>query len=270
MEDGRPTARSHHGALVSLLNAILTAKRAEISRLRSRRLPAEPSLRVIQLKRQAHEPLRLLAEIKLRSPSAGPLSRVLSVSERAAAYERGGASLVSVLCDEGFFEGSYEHLGLARTACSLPILCKEFIIDELQLDWARAFGADAVLLIARCLPGRMLGDLLGAALTRGLLPLVEIANLDEARRALEVDASVIGVNARDLDTLQMDPERARTVLEFLPEAVTRVHLSGIKTADDIFKLSRTGADAALVGEALMRLDNPEPLLSCMVQASRNA
>ena len=175
--------------------------------------------------------------------------------------------MISVLCDQEFFGGSYENLTLARQACTLPILCKEYVIDERQLDWARAFGADAVLLIARCLDRDSLQRLHQAALARGLLALVEITNLQEAQSVLELGLPVVGVNARDLDTLQMDQSRARAVLRALPSTTTRIHLSGLKAAEDVETVSKSGLDAALIGEALMRLDDPEPLLTAMVKAA---
>ena len=166
--------------MASELAQILAAKRSEISLMRGRKLAAPPDLRPCDLKRFPRQPIRVLAEIKFKSPSAGLLSSHLSVAERAASYERAGASVVSVLCDEQFFGGSYEHLAIAKQACGLPILCKEFVLDEVQLDWARAFGADAVLLIARCMSRDELERLHLAAIERGLVPLVEVATLDEA------------------------------------------------------------------------------------------
>ena len=253
--------------MTTLLARILETKRKELALGRHRRLPAPPALRPIHLRRAENEPLRILAEIKLRSPSAGQLSTRLSVPERAAIYERSGCSMISVLCDQEFFGGSYENLTLARQACNLPLLCKEYVIDEQQLDWARAFGADAVLLIARCVDRDSLQRLHQAALVRGLLALVEITNLQEAQSALELGLPVIGVNARDLDTLQMDQARARAVLDALPSTTTRIHLSGLKAAEDVETLSKSGVDAALIGEALMRLEDPEQLLTAMVKAA---
>ncbi len=236
---------------------------------------AEPwSPRPIHLKRsidasgKAESPLHLLTEIKLRSPSAGPLSRALSVAERAQCYEACGASLISVLCDEQFFDGSYAHLTEARQACSLPILCKEFVLDEVQLDRAVAFGADAVLLIVRCLTDEELQRLLRAATERSLTALVEVHTPSESERALRAGSRVVGVNARDLNTLEMDAERARRILDELPQEVTAVHLSGIKSPEDV-RATRDGrADAALIGETLMRQDDPSELLSDLVAAAR--
>ena len=176
--------------------------------------------------------------------------------------------MVSVLCDADFFDGSYQHLAEARQACDLPLLCKEFIIDEIQLDCARAYGADAVLLIARCGTMDKLALLQQAALERGLLPLVEIATLEESRWVRELQCPIVGVNARDLDTLQVDPGQATEVLASLPRGCARVHLSGLKTAADVSRISQLGADAALIGEILMRQDDPESLLVSLVAAAK--
>jgi indole-3-glycerol phosphate synthase len=253
---------------MGVLERILTTKRDELTQLRGAPLPSPPARRALSLRRDPGQPLRVIAEIKRRSPSAGALSTVLSVAERAAAYARGGAAMLSVLCDRTFFDGAYEHLREARDACSLPILCKEFVIDERQLDWARAFGADAVLLIVRCLPEDRLPVLVAAARDRGLEPFVEVANAAESARALAAGATLIGVNARDLDTLQMDSARAGAVLAGLPRSVTRVHLSGIGTPEAMRDVAAGPADAALIGEALMRLADPEPLLRQLVEAAR--
>jgi indole-3-glycerol phosphate synthase len=175
--------------------------------------------------------------------------------------------MVSVLCDFQFFGGSYDHLALVRQACNLPILCKEFVVDEIQLDWARAYGADAVLLIARCVTRVALERLCEAAIARGLQPLVEIASLDEAKWVGQLDGAIIGVNARDLDTLHLDLERATTVLASLPYSRVRIHLSGLKAPLDVTQVSQSGVDAALIGEVLMRQDDPEPLLRSFVKAA---
>jgi indole-3-glycerol phosphate synthase len=249
---------------VGLLDEILASKRAELPELGRRALPAPPLRRPVHLARNPGEPLRLIAEIKRRSPSAGPLSCALSVAQRAGAYERAGARLISVLTDARYFDGAYEHLQAARQSTNLPLLCKDFVVDERQLDAARAFGADAVLLIVRCLEPALLARLHAAARARELVPFVEVGTEDEARLALDVGAELIGVNARDLDTLAMDPARAARVLALLPASVTRVHLSGIGSPDAVAQVARTGVDAALVGEALMRADDPEPLLAHMV------
>ncbi len=252
---------------MGILERIVTQKRAELSAMRSAALPPPPPRRPLALRRNPTEPLRIIAEIKRRSPSAGQLSTHLSAAERARAYQRAGASMVSVLCDSTFFGGSYADLASVREACSLPLLCKEFILDPVQLDFARAHGADAVLLIVRCLKDDELGALLTAARDLGLQALVEVASEQEAERALSAGATLVGVNARDLDTLRVDVGRAQAILASLPAPVVRVHLSGLRDAADVTALGRTSADAALVGEALMRRDDPEPLLRDMIRAA---
>ena len=251
---------------MSLLSTILERKRAELERLASVRLPEPPPKREISLSRGSG-PLRLIAEIKRRSPSAGELSTRLSVAERARAYQRAGASAISVLCDREFFDGDFAHLGEARAASALPLLCKDFVIDELQLDLARAHGADWVLLIVRCLAPERVVELVAAARARGLEPLVEIVTHTEARVALDAGAELVGVNARDLDTLELDAARAADVLAALPDRIARIHLSGIATPEAVARIAASGADAALVGEALMRRDDPEPLLRELLAAA---
>lgn len=249
-----------------VLGQIIENKRHELAELRRKPLPPAPERRPVQLGRPAGEPLRLIAEIKRRSPSAGALSTRLGVAERARAYELGGARMLSILCDAKFFDGAYEHLGLARAATALPILCKEFVIDECQLDLARAYGADAVLLIARCLAPARLAQLAAAARERQLEVLAEVHTLDEVPVVLDAGATLVGVNARDLDTLGMNADLAQRVLGELPSGVTRLHLSGLRTEANVRAVAASGADAALLGEALMREDDPTALLQRLVAA----
>lgn len=253
---------------MNMLARILDTKRGELDQLRRERLPAPPALRSFDLRRSPGSPLRLITEIKLRSPSAGELSRALSIADRARAYERAGASMLSVLCDATYFDGAYQHLAEARAASSLPVLCKEFIVDEVQLDAARAYGADLVLLIVRCLEPAQLERLLRAAAERGLGVLTEVHAPEEVPIALDAGAELIGVNTRNLDTLEMDRARAEHVLAALPERVIRVHLSGIREQAQVRACARSRADAALIGETLMRQDDPVPLLSQLVAAAR--
>jgi indole-3-glycerol phosphate synthase len=253
---------------LALLAQILAQKQSELASLRGQALPAPPKRRSVSLAR-AHngDRLCLITEIKRRSPSAGSLSTAFTVAERAAAYERAGASMLSVLCDAHFFDGDYQHLLEARAASKLPLLCKEFVIDEVQLDTARAFGADAVLLIVRCLSAVRTSELIQAARARDLVPFVEVCTEEELRVALDGGAELIGVNARDLDTLAMDAARAARVLAAIPDHVVRVHLSGLSKPEDVTRIRQSGADAALVGEALMRLDDPEPFLRALASAA---
>src|SRR5262249_32268210 len=157
------------------------------------------------------QPLRLVCEIKFRSPSAGDLSRVLSAASRALVYADAGATMISVLTDSPFFDGSYEHLAECRDALDTALglrrpllLCKDFVLDTIQLDRAAGAGADAVLLIARILTPSELAGLAAEARQRGLKPIIEVATLEEIEPALSSGARLIGVNARDLDTLEID------------------------------------------------------------------
>jgi indole-3-glycerol phosphate synthase len=269
---------------LSLLDEILARKRAELASGRAPGLAPEladavarlgpraiPRVEAI-LARRAGAPLRLMAEVKFASPSAGSLSRKLDAGERALAYAAAGASLVSVLCDATFFGGGYGDLARARLALeatgrAAPILAKEFVVDPLQLDWARACGADAALLIARVLPPRVLVDLSNHARAIGLEPLVEVSTEAERDAALEAGARVVGVNARDLDTLEMDADRAARILAGVPSGCVAVHLSGLASPAAVQEVARGRADAALIGEALMREDDPGPLLGSMLSAA---
>ncbi len=264
----------------NVLDDILRSKREEIAQLSAR--PCETRLDgarprgaavVSTLARRRGEPLRLLTEIKRRSPSAGPLSTVLSVGERALAYARAGASMISVLCDGPFFDGGWAHVVEARRALdaaglSVPVLAKEFVLDERQIEEAAACGADGVLLIVRIVEHARLPSLVARARAAGLEPLVEVVSEEELSAALDADAKVIGVNARDLDTLVMDAARAARVLAAIPKDRVAVHLSGLKGPDDVAAVAESSADAALMGEALMRQDDPTALLEAMLNAAR--
>jgi indole-3-glycerol phosphate synthase len=174
--------------------------------------------------------------------------------------------MISVLCDQPFFDGNFAHLQEARQKSKLPLLCKEFIIDEVQLDAARSYGASAALLIVRCLEDEQLSRLISASFERGLTPLVEVYTEEEAQRALDAGARFIGVNARDLDTLEMDSARARRIVQSFPEPITVAHLSGIKSAEDTRGVAHSRADVALIGEVLMRLDDPSEQLAQLRRA----
>jgi indole-3-glycerol phosphate synthase len=216
--------------------------------------------------------------VKLRSPSAGPLSRALTPQDRALAYAESGAAMVSVLCDATFFDGSWDHLAAARDrldrddrGARMPVLAKEFVVHERQIEEARDRGGDAVLLIARIVSAARLVELARAAFEAGIEPLVEVIDEAELVAAREAGARVVGVNARDLDTLQMDAARAARVLAAVPADVVSIHLSGLRTPADVAAVARTGGDrpdAALIGEALMRDDDPRRRLAAMVDAAR--
>jgi indole-3-glycerol phosphate synthase len=252
---------------MGLLDDILAQKSVEAAALsgepaRTRAKNNEPRDVFAALQRPAGAPLRLIAEIKFRSPSAGKLSRVLDAGARARAYEQGGASMVSVLTDRTWFDGSFDDLAVARAAIGLPVLCKDFVIDPAQIDRAWATGADAVLLIVRCLrQDGLLLRLVEGARSRGIEPFVEVVDERELELAVVAGARVIGVNARDLDTLDVDPDRTQRVLAKIPSGTVAVRLSGLKSGADAAAMAGSRADAALIGEALMRCDDPRSLLA---------
>lgn len=255
---------------MGLLDDIVAAKRREIERLRAAPRPAPRARSRVDpldvLRRPDGARLGLIAEIKRRSPSAGALSSALSVVERARAYVAGGAVAVSVLTDGEFFGGSYDDLSAASAAIDAPTLCKDFVLDEVQLDHAAAAGASLALLIVRLLDDAALARLITAARARSLAPLVEVTDEAELERALSAGARLVGVNARDLDTLAIDPDRARRVLDQVPRGRVAVHLSGLSTPEHVRAVAAGRADAALAGEALMRADDPGPLLARFVGA----
>jgi len=262
----------------AVLASILESKEREVLDLAGRpcvvRVPGGPRRNVASsLHRAAGEPLRLIAENKRKSPSAGALSTALGTGERAVRYAECGAAMVSVLCDGPFFGGSWDDVVEARVALDaaghhIPVLAKEFVLDERQLQEAVASGADAVLLIARILDRATVAELHAHAAQIGLEAVVEVITEDELEWALEAGATVIGVNARDLDTLEIDAERASSVLAAIPERCIPLYLSGLKTEADVQRIAGTRAHAALIGETLMSQDDPRALLAALVKAAR--
>jgi indole-3-glycerol phosphate synthase len=201
--------------------------------------------------------LSLIAEFKRRSPSKGDIAPNAEVAAQVAAYERGGAAALSVLTDMPHFGGSLEDLRAARTAASLPIIRKDFIVDPYQLYEAAVNGADAVLLIVRALDDRELASLYEEARALDLDCLVEVHDAEELERALEVDAEVIGINNRDLDEQRVDIQKTYELMPDVPAGKTVVAESGISGREELFELDRVGVDAVLIGGALMTAPDPE-------------
>ena len=199
----------------------------------------------------------VIAEYKRMSPSAGTIRQGRAVEDIARAYERGGAAAISILTDRDHFGGSLDDLIAARTATDLPILRKDFTIDEFQIYEAKVAGADAVLLIVAALEIRHLASLYGVARGLELDAIVEVRNELELSTALDIDADVIGINNRDLDDFSVDLERTFELLTDVPAGKTVVSESGIHTRQDVEELEQVGVDAVLVGEALMRSPDPE-------------
>ena len=207
--------------------------------------------------------MAVIAEFKRRSPSAGTLREAADVGEMVSAYERGGAGALSVLTEGPNFDGTLEDLRVARAACELPILRKDFIVDEYQLHEAKVAGADAVLLIVAALKIERLASLHDRAYALGLDVLVEVHDGEELRTALGVGAMLIGINNRDLRNLSVDIERSSRLMGEIPAGVTVVSESGITGPEQLRTLEALGVDAVLVGESLMRSPDPEAALRAL-------
>jgi indole-3-glycerol phosphate synthase len=249
------------------LGPILARKRREVARRHrhARPVPARADatgdrgrIAVERLRRNGAVVPRVIAEIKLRSPSAGairPRSAGL-IQTIAREYEQGGAAAVSVLCDGPGFGGCALDLRRAAAAISAPLLFKEFVLDPIQVTLAQAAGAHMVLLLVRALGTRDLNELVEEVLLKGMAPVVEAADEDELEAALGTRATLIGVNARDLRTFRVDPERARSAIARVPPERVAIHMSGVVSADDLRAVAASRADAVLIGEALMRAPRP--------------
>ena len=215
----------------------------------------------------ASAPLGVIAEVKRRSPSKGDLAPGLDPAELATQYRLGGAAACSVLTDNEFFGGSAEDLGAVRDAVDLPILRKDFTVSPRDVADARLMGADAVLLIVAALDESELADLHALAVELGLDALVEVHDEAEAERAIDVGATLIGVNQRDLVTFAVDTDRAVRVASRLPPATVRVAESGIAGPEDIGPLVDAGFDAVLVGESLVRSGDPARSVRALLDAA---
>jgi tryptophan synthase beta subunit len=231
-----------------------------------RRVAAAPPPRPIA-ERLAAPGLHLIAEIKRSSPSAGAMAgEDEDVVGRARAYQRGGAAAISVLCEPHWFGGSMVDLAAVRAAVSIPVLAKEFVVAPRQLDLLRAAGADLVLLLAVLHRGSRLGGLVDRAVELGLEPLVEVHDERELDDALGTRARLIGINNRDLRSLEVDPERAAALRERVPEDRIVVAESGVRDAATLRGWRALGVDAALVGESLVRSPDPEAAVRAFVAA----
>jgi indole-3-glycerol phosphate synthase len=202
------------------------------------------------------EGISLIAEMKRASPSQGPIRPAASVADVVRAYQSAGARAVSVLTEPTHFGGSLDDLVEARAACDLPLLRKDFVVDEYQVLEARAAGADAVLLIVAALGRERLPELMATASDLGMDSLVEVHDEDEVEVAVEAGAEVIGINNRDLHSLDVDPGTTFRLLADVPAGTVVVAESGITERGHVAELEDAGVDAILVGDALMRADDP--------------
>jgi indole-3-glycerol phosphate synthase len=244
----------------TVLDRIVASKREEISLVKQRRdlqalqdaLHTAPEVRDFLGALRGHDHVRLIAEVKKASPSKGLIRPQFHPVDIAVAYEQGGAAAISVLTDEPFFQGRLEYLTDIRRKVAIPILRKDFILDEYQVYEARVAGADAVLLIAECLLGDELQRLYHIVRELGMTALIELYEPEHLERVLATGTLLVGVNNRDLKTFAVDLEHVIRLRSQIPSSVTLVAESGIFHHEDVRRLDEAGIDAILVGESLMR------------------
>lgn len=274
-ESAHPRARSRpegEGGL-GILQQIVAHKREELAERRRRVSLAEVRARaadapptrpfLLALRPPGHETggpsrrdVRLIAEVKGASPSAGTIRADIDPARIAREYAGAGAAAISVLTDARYFHGADAHLAEARAAVGVPVLRKDFVLDPYQVFEARALGADAVLLIVSIVSSAALEDLQALAGELGMAALVEVHAESEVRRALAARAPLVGINNRDLDTLETSLDVTRRLRPQLPPGVVVVAESGIEEREHVEEMARLGVDAVLVGTALMRARDP--------------
>jgi indole-3-glycerol phosphate synthase len=243
----------------TILDKIVATKQREIALAKAarpevelhERLESAPQVRNFFAPLAAGGPIRLIAEVKKASPSKGIIRADFNHLEIAATYEQHGATCLSVLTDESYFQGSLRYLEEIHAAVRLPVLRKDFILDPYQLLEARVAGADAVLLIAECLDDCHLRALFNRAVELGMTPLVELYEPENLQRVFDAGATLIGINNRDLRTFHTDLEHTLRMRERIPDECVLVGESGIRTRDDVLRLEAAGVDAILVGESFM-------------------
>lgn len=247
---------------MSLLEDIVKCKERELKRaavplreLKARVKNAPPPRPFHQVFRP--DDIGLIAEIKRHSPARGELAPNLDVAATVKAYERGGASALSVLTDRTFFHGSFDDLKTARTGSKLPILRKDFIIDEYQIWESRTMLADAILLIARILDRSQLRDYIALGQELGLAALVEVHGQKDLEAALDAGPRIVGINNRDLETFQVNLQTCLRLRPMIPPGIVAVAESGIRTREDVSILKKAGFQGILVGEELVTSPDPE-------------
>jgi len=245
-----------------MLNKIIAQKREEVEHrkkvatiadLQQRIARQKPALDLALALKGDH--IRLIAEVKQASPSRGMLSPNFHPIELGRTYAEGGAAAISVLTEANYFMGSIEHLAAIKEVVGLPLLRKDFIFDLYQVYESRAYGADALLLIASILRQEQLNGLVSLSHSLGLRCLVEVHNESEVERAVLSEAEIIGINNRDLNTFSIDINMTRRLRPLIPQERIVVSESGIKSKRDLEKLGEWGVDAVLVGEALVTADD---------------
>jgi indole-3-glycerol phosphate synthase len=251
-----------------ILEEIVQHKR-DVVAAREERVPIEevrrlaegaPPPRVTRFERR----MSLIAEVKRRSPSKGALVSTLDPVAQARAYQQGGAAAISVLTDERFFGGNLDDLQAVRAAVEVPVLCKDFFLTPYQVYEARACGADLVLLIVAALDDQTLGTLLQLVLDLGMTPLVEVHDQHDLARAIAAGTQLIGINNRDLRDFTVDLLTTEYLAPLVPDDATIVSESGIATRADVERVARAGATVVLVGETLMRSEDPAATIRGLV------
>jgi len=264
----------------NFLSEILAQKREAVARMKAQLSSDRLRERALELRKMAVQhrllqalksespQLKIIAEFKRRSPSAGILRGDRSAEEVARSYERGGACAISVLTDEAHFGGSIGDLRAVRSTTSVPILRKDFIIDPIQIYEAALAGADAVLLIVAALDDGMLGDLRDIAEDQlGLDALVEVHTSEELHRALNAGAKIIGINNRNLQTFQVSLETSERLIAEAEDDKIMISESGLQDAESLRRLDMLGFRGFLIGETLMRATNPEKALRDLIHAA---
>ncbi|MEK7306744.1 MAG: indole-3-glycerol phosphate synthase TrpC [Nitrospirota bacterium] len=245
------------------LNEILRYKKDEVKEKKSARALSELKSKISELPPaipfgnaiSKTDKISLIAEVKKASPSKGIIREDFDPVKIARIYEESLASAISVLTDKAFFQGELEYLTLIREAVKIPLLRKDFIIDEFQIYEARAYGADAILLIAAILDKTQLAEYQHLACELGLDSLIEVHSEKEVEKAIYSDADIIGINNRDLSTFDTDIKTTTRLIKLIPDDKIVVSESGISTRDDILTLKDQGVDAVLIGETLMKSDD---------------
>ena len=260
----------------NILEKIAATKRREVAAMKKlipfeqlREQVSDVNREVISMRGSIlnHE-VGIIAEHKRRSPSRGEISPISEVGEIAESYVKNGAAAMSVLTDTSYFGGSLTDLAVARVAApSLPLLRKEFIVDEYQLYQARIFGADAILLIAAMISVEEVRQLNGIAHELGMQTLVEIHSLSELK-SVPLDADMVGVNNRDLTSFSTDISNSALLVDRLPSGIVKIAESGIKTPEDVRRLKTIGFDGFLIGEAFMSTPDPGGTLRKFIDDNR--
>lgn len=247
--------------IVGVREDLLSRKTTRVE-LDARIARIQPALNPIPILKS--EVVSIIAEVKRASPSKGPLATIPDPAELAKTYQEAGAAVVSVLTEGRRFGGSLADLSAVRESVTIPVLRKDFMVDEYQFYEARAYGADLVLLIVAALSQSELQEFMEITSLLGMHALVEVHTEEELERALQISPEIIGVNSRNLKTLEVDPAVFAQLLPLVPQEIVRVAESGIALREDVIFAQKYGADAVLVGEALVRGTDPGAALRALL------